>query len=848
MGDLVAFVGCLLGLGLVLLLAVHARGTAQGVTQDVQAAAAQAAPTLLQLPLLVFGVFVMSLAPLAVLGELAFRRQWRILATAVGAFVVGLLLTDVVTQLLLRADPQLLHWLTDPGVRHLGPSLAAALGEEQPGWLDPQVTATAAMLVATGARSRSRIVRGTWWLLAAVLVLSVIEAQAAPMGTVFVVVLGVALGLAARYATGGYANRSWGSDLVRTLLRAGVDVQCVVRVDVPQTAVLEQASVTTYAGVGYLDSQPDPPPRRDEYIPERRLSPGDAQLPAGCLTLADPATPPPPSSHRRYVVTSRDGTQREAVVLDADRQVVSVLRAAWDRLRLTGSVRRPVASVDAAADRLALLALAAQDAGVRTPALRGIARSGDSVVVVFDQVTGARPLAVLAADTPNPSETDAIGTLDDVWRQVRAAHAVGLAHLDLSADTVLVDPDGQVWLTGWFEGQVGCSDFLRRIDLVQVLALSAVLLGPTQALQVAGRNLSEAELTMIAPLLQSPVLPGATRKAATNLRNLLSSLREQLVGMVPAADVEPVQLSRFSVKSVITATILVVAAWTVLTTMNFAEISQAISGASPWWVLAAFGIQLLSYWGGAVTLAAYTPERIGVWAATEVHMASSVVDLVAPAAIGGATVNLRFLNRRGVSTPLGLASVALVQISQIVITVLLLVVVALGTGFALPSARPSREVLLAILGVSLLLGGALAVPRVRDWVGARLGPALAQARPRVAWLLSHPQRMALGIVGNLVMTLSYVGAMAACVAAFGESLPLSTLAITYLASNSAGSAVPTPGGIGPIEAALTAGLTVAGISPALALSIALVFRFVTLWVNVPIGWFYFRRLQRKNLL
>lgn len=850
-GDLVALAGCLLGMVLVVLLAVHGRGTAEAVTRDVKAAAEQAAPTLLQLPVAVFGGLVMTFAPLVVLGELAVRRRWRILAAAAAALVVGLALTEALALLVARYDPELLAWLTQA-------ALPSGAPQEGMNWVDGEVAGVAAMLTATGTSSRSRVVRGTWGLVGVVLALAVVEGQAAPTGTLFVVLFGVAVGLATRYVTGGYADRATGIDLVRAVLRAGADAARLVRVDPPpRDPAPTAATVTTYAAVGYLEIGRDGAVPRDELTPLRRVSEGD---------VPDGAPPGGGAIYRRYHVTDRSGAGLDAVVLDADRQVVGLLRAIWDRFRLTGGVRRPVTSVDQAADRLALLTLAARDAGVRAPRLRGIARSRDSVVVLLDEISGARSIAARAGvagrvgtiaitgpaggegRTPVTTHIGVDTVVNDLWGQLRAAHAVGVAHLDLSADTVLIDAAGKVWVTGWFEGEVGGSELSRRIDLVQALTLTAILLGPERALTVAERNLSEAELVAIAPLLQSPLLPAATRKAAGNLKGLLSSLREHLVGLVPQADVEPVQLSRFSVRSVITATVLVVAVWTVLTTMNFAEISAAISGASPWWVLAAFGIQLLSYWGGAVTLAAYSPERIGVWPATEVHLASSVVDLVAPAAIGGATVNLRFLYRRGVSTPLGVATVALVQISQIVTTVLLLVIVALGTGFAVPSTRPSRGMVLAVLAVFLAVALALCVPAVRRRVAAKVKPAIDQARPRVTWLLANPKRLAVGMAGNLVMTLSYVGAMAASVAAFGESLPLATLAITYLLSNSAGSAVPTPGGIGPVEAALTAGLTVAGVSPALALSIALVFRFVTFWVNIPIGWVYFRRLQRQGLL
>ena len=51
------------------------------------------------------------------------------------------------------------------------------------------------------------------------------------------------------------------------------------------------------------------------------------------------------------------------------------------------------------------------------------------------------------------------------------------------------------------------------------------------------------------------------------------------------------------------------------------------------------------------------------------------------------------------------------------------------------------------------------------------------------------------------------------VRALGYTVPFAVLAITYLASNTVGSIVPSPGGIGPVELALTAGLVAAGLHP-----------------------------------
>ncbi len=91
-------------------------------------------------------------------------------------------------------------------------------------------------------------------------------------------------------------------------------------------------------------------------------------------------------------------------------------------------------------------------------------------------------------------------------------------------------------------------------------------------------------------------------------------------------------------------------------------------------------------------------------------------------------------------------------------------------------------------------------------------------------------------------------AFAATLAAFGQSLSLTTLAIIYLTGTAIGSAVPTPGGVGAVEGALSLGLTTAGVATATATSTAVLFRVLTFWVRVPIGWFALRHLQKRNLV
>ena len=124
-----------------------------------------------------------------------------------------------------------------------------------------------------------------------------------------------------------------------------------------------------------------------------------------------------------------------------------------------------------------------------------------------------------------------------------------------------------------------------------------------------------------------------------------------------------------------------------------------------------------------------------------------------------------------------------------------------------------------------------------------------QTWPRLVRLLSEPRRFAIAVGGNLVMTLSYLGAFWASLTAFGQELSLIDLALIYLVGNAAGALIPTPGGLGTVELALITGLTTTGGVPAaIATSVVALFRALTFWGRVPFGWMSMRYLQRVGEL
>src|SRR5208282_2851629 len=136
----------------------------------------------------------------------------------------------------------------------------------------------------------------------------------------------------------------------------------------------------------------------------------------------------------------------------------------------------------------------------------------------------------------------------------------------------------------------------------------------------------------------------------------------------------------------------------------------------------------------------------------------------------------------------------------------------------------------------------------RRLLRARVSPTLEQVLPRLLEVAQHPRKLAVGIGGALVLDAAYILCLAACVAAFGRTVPIASIAVVYLTGSAIGSILPTPGGIGGVEAALTAGLTAAGLRGAVAVSAVLLFRLATFWLPVPFGWAALSFLERKQAL
>jgi uncharacterized protein (TIRG00374 family) len=84
--------------------------------------------------------------------------------------------------------------------------------------------------------------------------------------------------------------------------------------------------------------------------------------------------------------------------------------------------------------------------------------------------------------------------------------------------------------------------------------------------------------------------------------------------------------------------------------------------------------------------------------------------------------------------------------------------------------------------------------------------------------------------------------------ALGLDIPPAHMAVAYLAATVAVALVPTPGGIGSVEAALVVALVAAGGPAAVATAVVLAFRVITVWLPLVPGALTLAALVRLKVI
>ena len=552
----------------------------------------------------------------------------------------------------------------------------------------------------------------------------------------------------------------------------------------------------------------------------------------GDLAAADPR------NQGRLEGTLTDGTPIDVHLADRDTRGSGVARQLWSLIRLRPVVAGHVPlSSRAQLQQLALAISLAQKAQVPSPSVLLLEEMPNETLVLVAARPRGRPL----------DGTVSTESATELFASLRALHDTGIAHRDLRPGNLLLN-GSSAGFTSLDAAVPGASVLVRRLDLAQLLATLGRAAGPASAVDALRAGYGPVDEAAVAAVMQPIALAPWGWSAMRSAEGCLTQVRHQLLG--PDTAVPVARLERFRPRTVFSAVALTIAAYLLIGQISKVNLLGTLQQANLGWFAVAVLASAITYFAAAANLAAFVPKRLSPVRGFLVQLSTAFVGVALPPSVGHVAVNARYLRRQDVDESSIAAAVTLSQLVNIVTTVLLLVALGLLTGSGLGRFHlvPGTDVLIALAVLAAAAAVLLLVPQTRARLTRMVWPHLRNVWPRLLDALSHPVRLVISTAANLLLTAAYLLAFFASLYAVGAHPAILAAAVVYLAGNAVGSAAPTPGGIGGVEAVLAAGLTGIGIPAHEAIPAVLVFRVATFWLPIPAGWLAYLGLQRSGTL
>ncbi len=847
--DLLRTLLGILGMALVLAIAAFAHGTTAGLEKDIGHGANQAPPLLIDFAGLTAGVAVLVL-PVAFAFERLIKRD-------------GLRIADGVLAAVLAHGVSLAMdlWVAGgaPG------SLREALTQPAPGgtFSDPvhgYLAPVIAYMTAVGMARRPRWRVAMWCVLLLDAFAVLVGGYTTPFSIILTVLIGWAVAYGTLYAVGSPNVRPTGQHLLAGLRRVGFNPVSAMRAEEP-----EDEHGHGDRGRRYLVTLEDGPPLDVTVVDREQQAQGFFYGVWQRLTLRT-ITPPRSLQSLRQALEQEALLAYAAIAAGANApKLIATSELGPDAVMLVYEHvgGRPLHALPDEAITDELLAGAWHQ--VQALQSRRIAhRRLDSDALLVDRngtvfLTDLRSGEIAAGDVV--LRMDIAQLLTTLGLRVGAERSVTAAVEVLGPDAVA----GSLPLLQPLALGRGTRATLRQLARERAQRHREAVLEASQAAKEA-KEAREAETREAQEAAGGPETAVGDRKTAkaekqaekraieealedAREEDLLSQIRQQVLLVRPQAPIQPERLERIKPRTLVSFCAGAFAAYFLLSQFTHLKLGALVGEANWIWVIFALVFSAVTYLAAALSLLGFVPEKVPLGRTVLAQVAASFVKLVAPAAVGGVALNTRFLQRAGVRPGLAVASVGASQLFGLASHIVLLLTFGYITGTErTPALSPSRTVIAGLLTAAVLVLVVTAIPVLRKFVSTRVRSLFAGVVPRMLDVLQRPKKLLAGIGGTLLLTAANVMCLDSAIRAFGGELSYASIAVVFLAGNALGSAAPTPGGVGAVEAALIAGLTFAGLPYETAAPAVLLFRLMVFWLPVLPGWVAFTHLTRKEAL
>jgi glycosyltransferase 2 family protein len=514
----------------------------------------------------------------------------------------------------------------------------------------------------------------------------------------------------------------------------------------------------------------------------------------------------------------------------------------WRKLRLRETETAPLqTSMRRVVEHRALMAIAIGDLGVANASMIAVAALDRGWTLYAHKPVRGTPINECATTTP----------VARVWESLRTLHDHQICHGDLRSREITVK-DGAVLFGGFSSAEYCATDAQLQSDIAQLLVTTTALYGAESAVGAATDAFGKDTVLTASRRLTKSAVPARIRESVTDAGAVIEKARDEVKRQTRVDEIQAETITRFTRAQVIQLVLLgalVYVAYPFISAVPafFTELRTA----NWWWALLGLAVSTLTYVGAAAALWACADGLLSLRSLVIMQVANKFAATTTPAGVGGLALSARFLQKGGLNALRATTAVALQQSVQVITHIGLLIFFSTAVGASADLSRfaPDATVLYLIAGVALgLIGAFLFVPKLRGWLATAVRPRLTEVIGDLAELAREPKRLALIVLGCAATTLGVALALWASIEAFGGGTTFVTVTVVTMIGGTLASAAPTPGGVGAVEAALIGGLGAFGVPAAIAVPSVLLYRVLTCWLPVFVGWLVMRWLTKRGMI
>jgi uncharacterized membrane protein YbhN (UPF0104 family) len=473
----------------------------------------------------------------------------------------------------------------------------------------------------------------------------------------------------------------------------------------------------------------------------------------------------------------------------------------------------------------------------------GLAEGRDAIVVV--ETGDAKALSTLGPD--DVDET----TLRRIWELDAGLFHARIAHGQLDGDAVWIRSDGAPAIADLGNATVSATTIALQADRAQLLASTALAVGPERAVRAAHAALGDDDIAAMLPYLQPAALTRSTRRALSSADWKLDDLRAAAAAAAGVEVPKLEQLRRVTIGSVVMVVVIGLVGWAVISAIANVGLENLIDefkAADLAWLIAALALMpVVAFPQAFGTIGScIRPIRFGPVLALQWSIA--FIALALPSSAARIALEIRFFGKVGLSSASAVAVGAIDSVSGFVVEVVLIALI-LVSGMSSLDLHSAEGGSVTFTGKWLLIGGValavlvtivVAVPKLRRLVAGKAAEVKQDIGDSLQ-VFRSATKVVMIFGGNLGAVLLYGVVLGLCVEAFGHHLTFADLILTYTVVTIFAGFMPVPGGMGVAEAGYTAVLVALGLPHTAALSIAMTFRLATyylppIWGAFAMGW------------